>query len=98
MENLAYACTFCNRRKGSDVASLTSGSAVLTRLFNPRTDRWSEHFKFGSDGLTIEANTDIGAVTIKLLDLNHADRLLEREALRAVKRYPSAAALSRINQ
>jgi hypothetical protein len=62
----------------------------LCRLFNPRTDRWREHFAL--DGVTIRPLTDIGDVTVRLLQLNHADRLLEREGLQLVGRYPSAEA------
>ena len=36
-DNLAYACAFCNRAKGTDIASL-SLRGDLVRLFNPRTD------------------------------------------------------------
>ena len=43
-ENLAYACALCNRAKGSDVGSVST-SGEFTRFFNPRTDRWAEHFR-----------------------------------------------------
>jgi len=42
-DNLAWACVFCNRYKGTDIASISS-TGKLSRLFNPRLDRWSEHF------------------------------------------------------
>jgi 5-methylcytosine-specific restriction endonuclease McrA len=42
--NLAYTCQLCNRNKGSNIASLNWRTKQLVRLFNPRTDRWSEHF------------------------------------------------------
>lgn len=35
-ENLAYACPFCNRYKGSDVASLSPKTGELVRFFNPK--------------------------------------------------------------
>jgi 5-methylcytosine-specific restriction endonuclease McrA len=41
--NLAFACTLCYRAKGTDVGSLTS-AGLFARFFNPRTDRWEEHF------------------------------------------------------
>jgi len=41
--NLAYACAFCNRYKGSDLASVDNRTGSLVRLFNPRSDRWSDH-------------------------------------------------------
>src|SRR2546423_3917627 len=56
LSNLAYACLFCNRTKGSDVGSivppLTSGA--FCRFFNPRTDLWADHFVLsGEDGIAI---------------------------------------------
>ena len=33
--NLAFACVFCNRFKGSDVATLSQGTGRLRRLFHP---------------------------------------------------------------
>jgi hypothetical protein len=94
-DNLAYARMTCNRCKGSDISSLTLRSRQLCRLYNPRTDRWSEHVQ--PDGVTIRARTDIGDVTARLLQFNHADRILEREALGAVGRYPTDEAAARIS-
>jgi hypothetical protein len=36
--NLAYACAFCNRAKGSDVGSLVWRTGTFSRFFHPRTD------------------------------------------------------------
>jgi hypothetical protein len=55
-DNLAYACVFCNQYKGTDIASL-SEAEQLTRLYNPRTDRWADHFRLDQDGITIRALT-----------------------------------------
>jgi 5-methylcytosine-specific restriction endonuclease McrA len=38
-ENLAYACAFCNRNKGSDIGSVDPHSGNFVRFFNPRMDR-----------------------------------------------------------
>ena len=78
-ENLAYPCNYCNRHKGSDIASLAD-DGTLTRLFHPRLDRWAAHFAWV--GLLIQARTAVGQATIRLLRLNAAERLLERENLR----------------
>lgn len=88
--NLASACTFCNRSKGTDLGSIDSDSGELVRFFNPRADRWSEHFQL--DGARIVPRTPIGAVTVRILSLNAAERLQERTALIRLGRYPSAAA------
>jgi HNH endonuclease len=93
-ENLAYACAFCNRAKGSDLGSIVQGTGTYVRFFNPRIDRWAEHFTL--DGVTIVPLSDIGEVTARILDFNNSDRLLERQVLLDVGRYPSAAAVARM--
>jgi hypothetical protein len=92
-DNLAYACVACNQMKGSDVASIDWESGELTRLFDPRKDKWSELFGLGA-GFVIEARSAIGRVTISLLGLNQSDRILERQTLGG--RYPNAAAKKRM--
>jgi hypothetical protein len=93
-ENLALACMTCNRLKGTDIASLSDRSGQLCRLFYPRTDRWSDHFRL--EGSVIRALTDVGEVTAKLLGFNHPDRIAERDALIAVQRYPLPEAAQRM--
>jgi hypothetical protein len=95
-ENLALACVFCNRFKGSDLGSLSPVTGSLVRFFNPRTDRWGEHFEL--DGMRIIPRTEIGAVTVVIFGFNHPDRLLERESLRDVGRYPSPIARLRMTR
>lgn len=90
-ENTAYACSFCNRSKGSDIGSLIWRTNQFVRFYNPRIDRWSDHFRL--NGITILALTEIGEVTVKILDLNHIDRLFEREELQRQGLYPPQAAL-----
>ncbi len=93
-DNLAYACMLCNRQKGSDLGSVFRGTGEFCRFFNPRVDRWRVHFKL--EGPVIQPQTNIGEVTARILGFNHSDRLLERRALIAVGKYPSAPALARI--
>lgn len=85
-DNLAYACVLCNRYKGADVASVDPRTGRLLRLFNPRHDRWSDHFRL--EGEVIESRTEIGSVTVRLLRLNAAERIAERRILQALGRYP----------
>src|SRR5215471_16672954 len=48
-DNLAFACARSNRYKGLNLSGIDPESGTITRLFNPRTDSWSEHF-FWKDG------------------------------------------------
>jgi hypothetical protein len=77
LSNLAWACFQCNCTKSSNIASYDNGH--LTALFNPRTQIWSDHFKM--DDEVIQAKTAIGRVTIKVLQMNHADQLETRRRL-----------------
>jgi hypothetical protein len=77
--NLAYACAFCNRAKGSDVGSIVQRTGAFVRFFNPRIDCWAEHFVL--DCARIVALSDIGEVTIRILDINNEERLFERQTL-----------------
>jgi hypothetical protein len=88
-DNLAYACAPCNRAKGTDIGSIRT-SGELTRFFNPRTDRWSEHFRL--EGATIQALTPVGEVTARILGFNDSARLHEREELIRFGKYPCDAA------
>lgn len=90
-DNLAYSCLYCNLAKGSDLGSLDPESHELVRFFDPRRDRWAEHFRLAED-LRIDPHTAIGAVTVKILGFNRNERLLERQVLAEEGRYPSAAA------
>ena len=93
-ENLAYACFHCNRHKGTDLGSVSVRTGVLVRFYNPRIDRWNEHF-YWSEG-RIEPLTEIGEVTGRLLELNHPERVAFRNFLADAGRYPTVEALARI--
>lgn len=95
-DNLAYACAFCNRSKGSDIGSIVQQTRSFVRFFNPRVDQWAAHFVL--DGIIIVARSDIGEVTARILDFNNEERLFERQTLQAIGRYPSAAAIARMNR
>ena len=95
-ENLAYACAFCNRNKGSDIGSILSHSREFIRFFNPRTDWWADHFKLV--GYIIEPITQIAMATTKILGFNHPDRILERKLLISVGKYPSIWAKKRMRE
>jgi HNH endonuclease len=86
IENLVLACLDCNRFKGSDIASIDPDTGNLVALFNPRTQKWNEHFSL-SGGLII-ALTPVGSATVRILKLNLPARVEAREALARRWRYP----------
>jgi hypothetical protein len=74
--------------KGTDIASLVPGTQRLVRLFNPRIDRWDDHFRANAQTLLIESLTDEGRVTAQLLGFNELERVLERQSLIQIGHYP----------
>lgn len=76
--NLAFCCFYCNRHKGSDISGLDARGR-LVRLFHPRKDDWSRHFRF--HGTKIIGITSKGRSTAKLLRFNEPARLEERVAM-----------------
>ena len=96
LENLAFACSCCNRQKGSDVGSIDKATGGFIRLFNPRTDLWSDHFRMV--GVRIAWRTPMGEATVRLLKLNDPLRIEERETLKRNGKYPSPAAMKRIKK
>ncbi|MGF1459113.1 MAG: HNH endonuclease [Leptolyngbyaceae cyanobacterium] len=78
-DNLALACTLCNKHKGSDVASIDPDDGEIVRLYRPNQDRWTDHFQFNAG--EVLPLTAIGRVTARLLQLNRPERVAERYLL-----------------
>ena len=91
LDNLALACIFCNRNKGTDLGSIVTGTSNLVRFYNPRTDIWAEHFRL--EGVMIKPLTEIAVVTARIFQFNNEDRKLEREILIRLNRFPNGAAM-----
>jgi hypothetical protein len=85
-DNLCLSCILCNRYKGSDLCSLDPQTGEISELFHPRREKWETHFKL--EGERIVPLTAQGRVTVKLLQLNSEERLLERTLLIEQGRYP----------
>ena len=87
--NLAYSCFYCNRNKGSDIATRDPVTGELVGFYNPRQDLWSSHFAFSSvDYVTFLPLTPVAEATIRIFGINEADRVWERLILHNSGRYP----------
>jgi HNH endonuclease len=78
-QNLALSCPHDNFHKGPNIAGLDPETDRLTRLFNPRRQRWSAHFAW--DGPLLVGKSAVGRTTLYVLDMNHPDRLEVRRLL-----------------
>ena len=85
LANLAFACWRCNRHKGTDLTSFDPETNALTHLFDPRSSPWPEHFTFQA-GLLLGMSAE-GRTTLRLLQINTAERIAERLRLVALGLY-----------
>lgn len=70
LENLALSCHGCNGHKHAKVTVIDPISEEVHPLYNPRTQSWSEHFKWNEDQTQIIGQTPVGRATIAALHLN----------------------------
>jgi HNH endonuclease len=87
LDNLAWSCFYCNRFKGSDLASIDPTSQKVVVLFHPREQRWKRHFRL--NGALIEGITSSGRATVILLHMNDSERVAYRLGLIEIGHYPS---------
>jgi hypothetical protein len=79
-DNLAVSCASCNFIKGPNIAGVDPATNKMVRLFNPRHDSWTDHFKVVKG--SIVGLTSIGRATVSLLALNRPLLVKRRQRLR----------------
>lgn len=77
--NLALACRSCNLRKGTRINEIDPESNTEVRFFNPRQDRWENHFQINSESGLIMGITPSGRVTVKSLEINSQSQVIARQ-------------------
>lgn len=68
-ENLWLSCGLCNRYKRVQTEGFDNETQSFAKLFNPRTQNWSEHFAWND--AEIIGLTAIGRATVKVLKMNN---------------------------
>lgn len=87
LENLAFSCG-CNSYKGDKTHDYDPQTGRLAPLFNPRRQRWPQHFAWSEDYLFIIGRTATGRTTVAALHLNRPELLNLRRLLRAAGEHP----------
>lgn len=88
-DNLALACVSCSLRKEARRSGKDPKTGRTVPLFNPRRQRWANHFRW--DRFLVLALTPTGRTTVVLLRLNRPSILAIRaeEAVRGRHPPPS---------
>jgi prephenate dehydrogenase len=77
-DNLWLACSACNGHKSDRITAYDPESGEDVLIYNPRLQRWTEHFKWSEDGTTIVGLTPMGRATIIILHMNRAELVIAR--------------------
>jgi hypothetical protein len=79
LDNLAFACQFCNLHKGPNLSGIDPGSGATVELFHPRGDTWDDHFS--AENYRLIGTTPQGRATTRVLAMNDPERIRLREIL-----------------
>ena len=79
--NLALACFRCNSHKGPNLSGNDPDTGKMERLFDPRRDIWTAHFRWR--GAILAGKSAVARTTITVLNINRSDVVLLRRALLA---------------
>lgn len=69
LENLALSCVSCSLRKGARIEARDPHTGETAGVFNPRAQRWEDHFEMAEDFLIL-GRTSIGRASVELLRMN----------------------------
>ncbi len=78
-ENLWMACRPCNEFKGAEVDGDDPHTGERVLLFNPRMQRWDDHFAWDEDGAMVVGLTPAGRATVVVLHMNWSLLVLARK-------------------
>ncbi len=87
-KNLWLACRRCNEFKGIQVEGVDPDTNFEVPLFNPRLQKWAEHFRWAEDGLFIIGLTAVGRATVETLKMNNAFIIRSRKRWVSVGWHP----------
>ena len=71
-DNVALSCQGCNGHKAAKTTAIDPARGKSVSLFNPRRDKWEDHFSWTADGTKIVGKTAPGRATVVALHLNRS--------------------------
>ena len=86
--NLALSCRSCNLYKSDHLEAVDPETGKIVPLFNPRRNRWEEHFRVDQTSATLIGLTAIGRATVERLQMNKPTQLAARRQWMRLKLFP----------
>lgn len=78
LNNLCLSCELCNQYKWTRVDGIDPESKKRVLLFNPRQQRWHDHFVWAEDGVHVVGLTECGRATVATLQMNNPLAIMVR--------------------
>ena len=79
LDNLCLACPSCNLSKAAAITAIDPQTNRTAPLFNPRQQKWAEHFEWKDEHSEIRGLTAVGRATIIRLKINRPRMVLTRQ-------------------
>jgi hypothetical protein len=77
-DNLCLSCSTCNLSKAKATSAIDPETSVTETLFNPRTQRWADHFAWIDNGERLLGKTPVARATIERLGMNRERIVIAR--------------------
>ena len=87
--NWALSCRACNLHKSDGVDFMDPETQKVVPLFNPRRDRWEEHFRVEDPTGALVGLTPVGRATVDCLRMNRPAQLQARRQWMRLKLFPT---------
>lgn len=89
LANLAFSCSGCNGHKYNKIAAPDPTDGQLVPLYNPRRQKWKEHFCWSEDYTQVIGLTPTGRATVATLQLNRLGLINMRQVLFLAGKHPA---------
>jgi hypothetical protein len=89
-DNLCLACPNCNLSKAAATSASDPETNQEVPLFNPRRQKWSEHFEWAENHTQIRGLTPVGRASVLRLKMNRPRMVLARQRWVRAGLHPAA--------
>ncbi len=88
LSNLALSCSGCNGHKYNKTEGPDPTDGIPAPFFNPRQQKWQDHFYWNEDYTHIIGVTPTGRATVEALRLNRPGLVNMRQVLYGIGKHP----------
>ncbi|MBC7813277.1 MAG: HNH endonuclease [Burkholderiales bacterium] len=90
LDNLCLTCWNCNSHKHKATLAVDPEAGEKAALFSPRSENWSDHFKWIDNAAQIDGLTPTGRATVVRLKMNRPAIIIARKRWVAGGYHPPA--------